>query len=177
MRIMIIGSPGSGKSTYTRRMSQRLNYPIFYLDRYWHQTDYSMAAKKHLDFLQAEFMRAHQNCIVDGNYSSLMPTRMKQADLIIWLRVPRVIAIKRVINRSVRGRFFQTERPDMAANFSEHFDWEYVKFMKFIWDYPRHNYHLVERLRQQYAPQTPLVILHGKSEKDAFLAKLATIQD
>lgn len=173
MKIMIIGSPGSGKSTYSREISQRLAYPIFYLDQYWHQTDYNVAALKHLDFLQEQYLLSHPDCIIDGNYHTLMPARMKQADLIIWLQVPRVIAIKRVIQRSLRGCFLGEQRPDMAANFSEHFDRDYWHFLKFIWDYPQTNQTLIPAYHQKYAPNTNLVILKNRRDKTLFLKTMA----
>lgn len=172
MRIMIIGSPGSGKSTYSRQLSQALGYPIFYLDQHWHQTDYSDAAKLKLNQQQNKFMETHSDSIVDGNYSSTMPDRMKRADLIIWLKIPRIIAIKRVLQRSLGQKWFKQPRPDMAAAFSEHFDWEYLQFLKFVWDYPRRNNQVIKANYQEFAANKELVILHNQREKVLFLTQL-----
>lgn len=172
LKIMIIGSPGSGKSTYSRAISQRLTYPIFHLDYYWHQSDYSEAARLQLNRQQNKFMQEHDHCIIDGNYSSTMPDRMKQADLIIWLQVSRMTAIKRVIQRSLRQKWWHQSRIDMAENFSEHFDREYWQFLKFVWDYPRRNNQLIKANYQKYAANKALVILKNKSEKEQFLQDL-----
>lgn len=172
LKIMIIGSPGSGKSTYSRAISQRLTYPIFYLDYYWHQFDYSEAARLQLNRQQNKFMQEHDHCIIDGNYSSTMPDRMKQADLIIWLQVSRMTAIKRVIQRSLRQKWWHQSRIDMAENFSEHFDREYWQFLKFVWDYPRRNNQLIKANYQKYAVNKTLVILKNQSEKEQFLQDL-----
>ncbi|WP_125604375.1 P-loop NTPase family protein [Lapidilactobacillus bayanensis] len=173
MKIMIIGSPGSGKSTYSRAIGQALNYPIFYLDQHWHQTDYSPAAKLNLNAQQNRFLEDHQDCIVDGNYSSTMPDRLQRADLIIWLQIPRIVAVMRVVQRSLGQKWFNKQRPDMAAAFSEHFNVEYWQFLKFVWDYPRRNYQLVQDYYQKYAPTKKLVILHNRREKATFLATLS----
>ena len=38
-RIMVIGSPGAGKSTFTRKLQQKINLPIVYLDRLFWKAD------------------------------------------------------------------------------------------------------------------------------------------
>lgn len=35
-RSLIIGSPGSGKSTFAKQLSQKMNVPVFHLDKlFW----------------------------------------------------------------------------------------------------------------------------------------------
>ena len=101
-----------------------------------------------------------------------MPDRMKQADLIIWLQVSRMTAIKRVIQRSLRQKWWHQSRIDMAENFSEHFDREYWQFLKFVWDYPKRNNQLIKANYQKYAANKTLVILKNQSEKEQFLQDL-----
>ena len=38
-RIMIIGSPGSGKSTFARKLRDKSGLPLFYLDMIKHKPD------------------------------------------------------------------------------------------------------------------------------------------
>ncbi|WP_261805524.1 topology modulation protein [Lapidilactobacillus luobeiensis] len=170
MRIMLIGSPGSGKSTLARQIQLATGWPLLYLDYYWHQTDYSPAAKKRFIQFQKDFMAAHpQNWIIDGNYSGTMAVRLSQADAIIWLQVPRGIAIKRVVTRSLKRRYFGQERPDMAPEFQERFDQDYWEFLKFVWGFPGRNRQALPALIHENAPKTPLFIV---SQRDR--AKLVT---
>lgn len=172
LKLMIIGSPGSGKSTFARRLAEQLDYPIFYLDRYWHQTDYSEAAKQRFIHEQQTFLQSHLDCIIDGNYVGSMAIRMQGSDVILWLQVSRWSAVWRVIKRSIATRCFHETRPDMAPSFREHFDWEYLKFLKFVWDYPRANRQEIPRIHQQVASGKPLLIIRNDTEKEAFLTKL-----
>lgn len=32
-RILVIGSPGTGKSTFAKQLSQKMNIPVFHLDK------------------------------------------------------------------------------------------------------------------------------------------------
>lgn len=43
-RIMVIGSPGAGKSTFTRKLQPKINLPIVYLDRLFWKADKTTAS-------------------------------------------------------------------------------------------------------------------------------------
>lgn len=36
-RILVIGCPGAGKSTFARALRDRTGLPLWYLDRIWHR--------------------------------------------------------------------------------------------------------------------------------------------
>ncbi|WP_252899215.1 AAA family ATPase [Lactococcus fujiensis] len=137
MKIMVIGSSGAGKSTFSKKLSERTGYPLLHLDKIWHETDYSDSALAYFKKVQKQFIAENENCIVDGNYSGTMETRLPSADLIIWLKISRLKALRRVISRSLKTRFAGKNRSDMATNFVEKFDKEYWEFMKFIWNFPK----------------------------------------
>ncbi|WP_125766321.1 AAA family ATPase [Lapidilactobacillus wuchangensis] len=173
MKIALIGSPGSGKSTFAKALAKQTNWPVLSLDYYWHQMDYSDAARAKLLQIQTDFMAQHDNWVIDGNYSQTMAPRMAQADLTIWFQVSRTVAIKRVIGRSLQVRHNGHNRPEMAPNFEEHFDRDYWDFLKFIWHYPQTHNQYVRDLHQKIAPNQPLLLLH-QADKARVLQQLVT---
>lgn len=38
-KVIVIGSPGAGKSTFARRLRDMTGLPLFYLDMIWHKQD------------------------------------------------------------------------------------------------------------------------------------------
>ena len=38
-RVIVIGSPGAGKSTFARKLRDRTGLPLYYLDMIWHLPD------------------------------------------------------------------------------------------------------------------------------------------
>lgn len=167
MKIMLIGNAGTGKSTLARWLAAQTGYPVMYLDQIWHATDYSAAAKRWFIQQQKKFMTVHSDWIIDGNYSGSMAVRLAEADLVIWLQVSRVRSIIRVIRRSLRYRRDKNSRPDMAAEFTEHFDKDYWDFLLFIWHYDG------DKLRKALAAQKSapsVVVLRGTRAKKKFMS-------
>ena len=48
-KIMIIGSPGSGKSTFARKLRDKTGLPLFYLDMIKHKPDRTTISSEEFD--------------------------------------------------------------------------------------------------------------------------------
>ncbi|WP_071130771.1 AAA family ATPase [Enterococcus timonensis] len=159
MKIILIGSSGAGKSTLTRKLAEILNYPVLHLDKIWHTTDYSSEAEIWFAEVVADFMKNNENYIIDGNYAGTLAIRAADCDLIIWLKVPRIVALKRVIWRSLKQKLSKKSRPDMAAEFEEKFDREYLEFLKFVWDFPKKSARKIENILQKIPNSAQKIII------------------
>ena len=104
-RIMICGPSSSGKSTLAVAIGRKLGIPAVHLDLFRHLP--------HTDWVQrpdADFYRLHDEAItadawvMEGNYSVLMPQRLKRATGIILLGDHRWISLWRYIRRSLMQR-------------------------------------------------------------------------
>lgn len=164
MKILLIGSSGAGKSTLARKLSELTAYPLLHLDKIWHTTDYSDQALLYFQQVQDDFMAAHDDWIIDGNYSGTMSHRIQQADVIIWLKISPSRAIFRVVSRSLKTRLSGHNRSDMASNFKEKFDHEYWDFMKFIWHFPKNNEPRITKLIEAEGKSDCVTIV--KTQKD-----------
>ena len=49
LKIIIIGSPGSGKSTFARKLSNAAGIPLYYLDMLWHKPDGTNISRETFD--------------------------------------------------------------------------------------------------------------------------------
>ncbi|WP_179393793.1 topology modulation protein [Lacticaseibacillus absianus] len=168
MKVILIGNAGTGKSTLARRLRATTGWPLLSLDRIWHAMDYSHVAK--LKFAQAQraFMAAHSDWLIDGNYGSTLPLRLAEADLVVWVQCPRLLAIARVLRRSWRFRRDPTTRPDMAPGFTERLDREYWAFLRYVWAYDR-------RAQTQIVPLLAghrVVVVRTARQKRALLRKI-----
>ena len=103
MKIIVIGQSGSGKSTLARKIKEITDFPLLPLDLYGIQQTTVFRQKVVLQEQQS-FMVSNPSWIVEGNYTSTLEERIKEADKIIWLKVPRYLAIYRVVWRSLKER-------------------------------------------------------------------------
>lgn len=125
-RVLIIGSPGAGKSTLARRLAARLSLPLFHLDRMhwlpgWIERDRAEGRAELAGVL------AQDRWIIDGNYGSLLPMRLARADSVVWLDYPTGLCLRRVLARwwHYRG----TTRPDMTEGCPERLDVEFLLYV------------------------------------------------
>ena len=171
-KIIMIGCSGSGKSTLTRELTESLEIPVLHLDRVWHTTNYDDEAKKFLRQTQLDFMTNNADFIVDGNYAGSLDVRVLHANLIIWFQIPRHVCIYRVISRSVKRKLRLETRSDMADEFKEKFDREYVDFLKFVWNFEKNSTPQIEAALEKKNADCKVVVIRNKRDKERLLQEL-----
>lgn len=168
MKILILGCSGSGKSTLTKVLTKNFELPVLHLDRVWHQTAYDEEGQQYLKQTQIDFMNENASFIVDGNYASTLDLRVPYANLIIWLQIPRHITMYRILKRTIKGKLGLEVRSDMADEFKERFDREYVEFLKFVWHFDKTQLPKMEAAFAKRNADCKLVIIKNKKDKEQF---------
>ena len=170
MKIVIIGCSGAGKSTLTRKLSAVTGLPVLHLDKVFHKFPESIA-KAQLYEITQDFVSSHESWIIDGNYSASMDLRLPFADEIVWLKIGRLRALSRVIKRSVAVRIFGKKRPDMADEFREKWDREYLEFLSFVWTFEARQTPKIEANLTKFEAWDKLIILKNKKEIREYLER------
>ena len=86
-RILVVGSPGAGKSTFARKLHDALDLPLVYLDMLWHNADQTTASREEFDAKLASILR-RDRWIIDGNYARTLERRLKRADTVFFFNLP-----------------------------------------------------------------------------------------
>ncbi len=97
-KIIVIGSPGAGKSTFARKLRDKTGLPLYYLDMIWHKPDKTNISKKEFDQRLSEII-ACENWIIDGNYQRTIEARLKACDTVFLLDYPLEICLSGAIER------------------------------------------------------------------------------
>ena len=167
-RILVIGSGGAGKSTLARCVSERLGLPLLHLDRMYWRPGWIATPKE--EWRQTvESAIAAETWIMDGNYGGTMDIRIRAADTIIFLDLPRLLCLWRIVRRQVqwRGR----SRPDMTPGCPERLT---AQFVGWVWNYPRRRRGEVLRLLNALADGKRVVVLSSRRSVNEFVRDLPT---
>ncbi len=161
-KIMVIGCPGSGKSTFSRALHKLTSVPLFHLDMmYWNSdrttVDKAVFRERLSNTLQKDAW------IIDGNYGSTMELRLQACDTVIFLDYPLNVCLDGIKER--RGK----TRTDMPWVESE--DEEDAEFIEFIKNYNSQSRPKVMELLGKYSDKN-IYIFKARNEADEFLNQL-----
>lgn len=165
-RILVIGSPGAGKSRLARRLGDRLGLPVIHLDAHYWQPGWVEPAPGQWH-AQVQALLAHPAWVMDGNYSGTLPQRLQACDTVVFLDVPRWRCLWQVLWRWCRQR--GRVRVDMAPGCPEKLDLEFVGF---VLGYPRRSRPRVLALLEQAAGRVAVHRLRSRRQVRAFLSAL-----
>jgi adenylate kinase family enzyme len=106
---MVVGGPGSGKSTVAAALARRLDAPHVELDELWWDPNWAPAGRDVVrDRLTA--LLGSDRWVVDGNYvDEIADLVWPRADTILWLDVPRHVGVRRAVLRSARRALRRSE--------------------------------------------------------------------
>ena len=164
-RVLVIGSPGAGKSTLAAAITRRTGLPLIHLDRHYWRPGWVEPDKQEWAARVAELV-AGDRWVIDGNYGGTLPLRLERADTVVWLDFNVLLCLSRVIRRVLKhhGRV----RPDMAEGCPEQLPWEFFSYTAhFPWGGRRR---LVTNL-SSYSGK--VLRLRGPRQAARFLAGLA----
>ncbi len=99
-RVSVVGNSGSGKSTFGRRLAERMQVPYVELDAIFHQPGWEELPRDQFRDRVAEVV-AGPSWVVDGNYSVVRDLVWAAADTVVWFDPPRRTVMRRVITRTV----------------------------------------------------------------------------
>ena len=158
-RIIVIGCPGSGKSTLSRKLHKITGIPLFHLDMMYWNADRTVVEKAVFRARLSETLQK-DTWIIDGNYGSTMELRLQACDTVIFLDYPPEICLEGVRQR--RGK----PRSDMPWVEYE----EDTEFMEFIKAYNTQSRPAVMELLAKYSDKD-IYIFKTRDAAEEFLAK------
>ena len=103
MRINVLGTAGSGKSTFSKRLVEKLNVPYIQMDELFWKSNWTESSDEEL-FPKLEKALSSDDWVLDGNYTRTIPIKWKRVQMVVYLDLPFHIVLYRVIKRSlIRG--------------------------------------------------------------------------
>ncbi len=160
-KVIVVGCPGSGKSTFARKLQEKTGLPLYYLDMIWHKPDKTTLTKEEFDEKLHELI-ARDEWIIDGNYSRTLEPRLQACDTAFVLDLPLEVCLAGAQAR------VGTKRIDMP--------WEETElsqeFLNYILSFSQQQLPRLLQLARQYSAQKQVVFFRSRRECDDFLKSL-----
>ncbi len=161
-KIIVIGCPGSGKSTFARALHRITGIPLYHLDMmFWRPNRTTVPKAAFREHLRA--VLSTERWIIDGNYGSTMEMRMANCDTVFFLDYETEVCLDGIRQRMGKPRSDMpwVEDPD-------HPDEEFLDYIR--------NYNETERpkvisLLKLY-PEKDIIIFKTRKDSDEYLSAL-----
>ena len=159
-KVIVIGSPGAGKSTFARKLRDKTKLPLYYLDKIWHRPDKTTVSKEEFDARLSEILATDQ-WIIDGNYGRTLEMRLKACDTVFLFDLPVEICLQ-----GIRERIGQ-KHEDLPWTESE-LDEEFEQWVK---GFPNDQLPKIYSLLAQSGNNRDVIVFHSREEADSYLTK------
>lgn len=169
-RIVIIGPAGAGKSKLARDLHSRYNIKTYHLDRIFWERGWKWKHRDvKLDILQ-KLVREKQ-WIIEGSYLKISEPRLEAADTIIFLDMPPLLCLFRLIERHYKQH--DRSRRDIPMECTDKFDW---KLIVKVLTFPFRDRKLLQRNLARYEGTKRILHLRSPEEVTAFLVELTSTE-
>ena len=129
-RILVIGSPGAGKSTFAKELSKIIGIPVYHLDKVYWLPNFEKPNED--DFInKVDEIITKDEWIIDGNYGSTLEKRLSRATLVFFLDYSKYLCVKSVLKRI--KQYENIQRDDITEGCIETYDPE---FLEWVWSFP-----------------------------------------
>jgi adenylate kinase family enzyme len=107
-RINVVGTSGSGKSTFAQKLAGIIGAPYVEMDRLywgrgWSESMHDVFTEKLGEALSGDIW------VLDGNYTRTIPVKWQDVQMVIWLDLSFPLVMKRAISRALYRIISQRE--------------------------------------------------------------------
>lgn len=161
-----MGCGGSGKSHLARSLGRVLGITPVHLDGLYYDAGWKPLDQEEFADLQRELVTGSR-WIIDGNYASSLPIRLRSADTVIFLDLPSWVCLWGILQR--RFRHGGGQHP--AIGVYDQVTWDFVRY---IISYRRKMAPQVRTLIADNAGGAQVVILRSRRAAARYPATVPT---
>ncbi len=160
-KVIVIGCPGSGKTTFAKRLAEATGMPLYHLDAIWHKPDKTHISREKFDEVQEDIF-ATEEWIIDGNYRRTVEMRVKACDTVILFDLPTEVCLEGAMARvgMVRADIPWTES-ELDPKFKEEIEGFRDRVLPEIYE-----------ILGRYENAKKIIVFKSRDEADEFLKNI-----
>lgn len=166
-RTLVLGPPGSGKTTLTLRLAAAASLDALHLDAHFWQSGW-IATPDDLWRERVTALAARPAWVMDGTYERSLPLRLPRADLVIVVHADRARSLWGVVSRRLLVRGGRVDAPT-----GQRLD---RAFLRYIVRYPSRTAPVVERAIEAHGRHATRIDLRSRRELHEFTRALDGFQ-
>lgn len=160
-KVIVIGCPGSGKTTFAEKLNKLTGLPLYYLDAIWHKPDKTHIPREEFDRRISEIF-ATPEWIIDGNYNRTIETRLQQCDTVFLFDLPVEVCIQGATDRLGKGRY---DLPWIEKELDPEFE-------TFIRDFSKTSLPKIYELLEKYKSKVQITVFKSREEADNYIKEI-----
>jgi adenylate kinase family enzyme len=163
-RILVLGSPGAGKTVLSTFLTRHLGVELLRLDDYFWKPGPVRVPTDEWRRIVVQLAR-RPGWVMDGTYEASLDLRLPAADAIVYIRSSRWACLWRVVTRRLLHRWRQADESTHGHALTSF-------FIRYVYRFPVVTQPEVIELIAQHAPAKPLFTLDGRRGIDRLIRAL-----
>lgn len=165
-RILVVGCPGAGKSTFARKLRDALDLPLVYLDMLWHKPDQTTATREEFN-VELDAVLRQNRWIIDDNYARTLKRRLKRAETVFLFDLS---AEECLAGAAARIGHPREDLPWIERKLD-------AEFAEYIRRFPTDQLPQLLATLDMRPRSTSLITFHSHEEADAYIETLKNAQE
>lgn len=159
-KVIVIGCPGAGKSTFSRELNKITGLPLYHLDLLnWNSDKTTVGKEVFYDRLQNILIL--DKWIIDGNYLSSLELRIRECDTVFFLDYSSDVCINGIMERKGKPR---SDMPWIETEDDE-------EFLQFVRDFNFNTRPSVIELITKYNEKN-IIVFNNRAQADKYIMRI-----